>query len=142
MARLTLGRHGKQECSSSRTVRRVSDASADAERAIKGLSARTQVVLIAIAAAGSARASKLLTATKLPRWRLNRMLRRLRDRGLVVEVEREEDVVYEPTTLGRRAAMLATLDLSIGEFEPERLADLRAWDRKSPFSRSCSDDFL
>lgn len=76
-------------------------------------------------------------------WRLRRITRRLIERGLIVEREAaDEGAVYDATSLGQQAALLATLTLSISDFEPDMLGSLRAWDRKSPFPRRRSDQLL
>jgi len=112
----------------------------DAERAIRGLSERTLIVLVVVVAAPEAEPRRVRKALKLPRWRMNRMLRRLTERGLLAQ--RDEGTVHEATALGQRAALLAAWTTGIADFEPDRLADLRQWDRKAPFPRGRVDDLL
>jgi hypothetical protein len=46
------------------------------------------------------------------------------------------------TEEGRRTALVFAASLEVADFEPDMLADLRSWDRKAPFSRGPTDDFL
>ena len=114
-----------------------------AEDAIEGLRDDTLLVLMLVAHFKSVPVPVVATAMKTSRWRARRRLRKLVRRGLVVaEREDERGTWYAPTALGEKAAFLATLVVSIGDFEPDKLEWLRTEDRKRPFGRARQDDLL